>query len=98
MLKLVVDANVLFSFFRHETTTRELITRFESLKLYSPELAIEELLKYKEVICKKSKLRESEFGGADKKAYFLILPTKFRTEPKNKRFKNTKEYIRIQIE
>ncbi len=72
MLKLVVDANVLFSFFRQETTTRELITRFESLKLYSPELAIEELLKYKEVICKKSKLKESEFEEALKRLKLFV--------------------------
>ena len=61
MLKLVADANILFSFFKRDSTARELITSVELLKLYSPELALKELTKYKELICKKSKLNETEF-------------------------------------
>lgn len=83
MLRLVVDANVLFSFFKQETTTRELITRFELLELYSPELAIKELLKYKGLICEKSKLKELEFEEALK---ILKLFVRFETESFFKEF------------
>lgn len=72
MLTLVVDANILFSFFRRETTTRELITRFELFRLHSPELAIEELLKYRKLICEKSKLKGVEFEEALKRLKLFV--------------------------
>ena len=51
-MKLVVDANVLFSFFKKDSTTRELITSFEIFELYTPSLCIKELSKNKEEICR----------------------------------------------
>ena len=60
-MKLVVDANVLFSFFKKDSTTRKLITSFEIFELYTPSLCIKELLKYKEEICRKAEISEAEF-------------------------------------
>ncbi|RZN40080.1 MAG: hypothetical protein EFT35_03375 [Methanophagales archaeon ANME-1-THS] len=63
-MKLVVDANVLFSFFKKESQTRELITSFEIFELYTPLLGINELFKNKEEICRKSKITEADFEEA----------------------------------
>ena len=63
-MKLVVDANVLFSFFKRDSTTRKLVTSFEILELYTPSLCIKELSKNKEEICRKSKISEAEFEEA----------------------------------
>jgi len=60
-MRLVVDMNVLFSFFKSGTKTRELISSFELLKLYTPSLCIKELIKHREEICSKSKISESQF-------------------------------------
>lgn len=60
-MKLVVDANVLFSFFKKDSTTRKLITSFEIFELYTPALCIKELSKHKEEICRKSKITEAGF-------------------------------------
>ena len=60
-MKLVVDANVLFSFFKASSSTRALITQLGFLELYAPSLALEELLKYKELICKKSHIDGEAF-------------------------------------
>ena len=60
-MKLVVDANVLFSFFKKDSTARNLITSFEIFELYTPALCIKELSKHKEEICKKSRISEAEF-------------------------------------
>lgn len=63
-MKLVVDANVLFSFFKRDSTTRKLVTSFEIFELYTPSLCIKELSKNKEEICRKSKISEAEFEEA----------------------------------
>ncbi|MGB3459263.1 MAG: PIN domain-containing protein [Halobacteriota archaeon] len=60
-MKLVVDANVLFSFFKKDSTTRELITSFEIFELYTSSLCIKELSKHKEEIYRKSKISEAGF-------------------------------------
>lgn len=61
-MKLVVDTNVLFSFFKKESKTRRLILNFEILEPVTPSFCIDELNEHKELICEKSKLsdRESE--------------------------------------
>lgn len=63
-MRLVVDANVLFSFFKKESVTRELLTSFEIFELYTPSLGIKELLKNREEICRKSGISEPEFKEA----------------------------------
>ncbi|MBN2014477.1 MAG: hypothetical protein JW778_04800 [Candidatus Altiarchaeota archaeon] len=60
-MRLVVDMNVLFSFFKRESTTRQLITSFEVFELYTPSLCIKELIKHKGEICLKSRISEGEF-------------------------------------
>ncbi len=60
-MRLVVDANVLFSFFKKESKTRRLILNFEILEPVTPSFCIEELNKHKRLICEKSKLSDSEF-------------------------------------
>ena len=46
-MKVVVDANILFSFFKKDSTTRKLLTSFEIFELYTPSLCIKELSKNK---------------------------------------------------
>jgi predicted nucleic acid-binding protein len=60
-MKSVVDTNVLFSFFKKESKTRRLILNFEILELVTPSFCIDELNEHKELICKKSRLSDSEF-------------------------------------
>ena len=60
-MKLVVDTNVLFSFFKKESETRRLILNFEILELVTPSFCINELNEHKELICTKSRLSDSEF-------------------------------------
>lgn len=60
---LVIDANILFSFFNPESSRRLVIKSCSKLgfKLISPDFAFEELLKDKEKIKKYSKIGELEF-------------------------------------
>jgi predicted nucleic acid-binding protein len=60
-MKLVVDTNVLFSFFKKESKTRRLILDFEILEPVTPSFCIDELNEHKELICEKSRLSDSEF-------------------------------------
>lgn len=60
MSKIVADTNVLFSFFWKDSITREIITS-NQFKIYSPEYAITEILKYKQEIIKKTKITSKEF-------------------------------------
>ena len=63
-MKLVVDANVLFSFFKRDSTTRKLITSLEIFELSTPSFGIEELCKHEGEICKKAKISRAEFDEA----------------------------------
>ena len=60
---LVVDANILFSFFNPDSSRRRIIESSSKLgfKLVSPEFAFEELLKDKEKIQEYCKIDEIEF-------------------------------------
>ncbi|WP_157723242.1 PIN domain-containing protein [Thermococcus barossii] len=57
---LVVNTNVLFSFFGKSTATRELIFLLSG-RLISPEFAMEELYKYRDVITKKAGINADDF-------------------------------------
>ena len=59
-MKLVVDTNILFSFFWRESFTKKLLLT-PIVELYSPNFAVEELKKYSEEIIKKTKIDKSEF-------------------------------------
>jgi predicted nucleic acid-binding protein len=60
-MKVVVDTNVLFSFFKKESETRKLISNIEVLELVTPSFCIDELNEHKELIREKSKLSDGEF-------------------------------------
>jgi len=59
-MRLVVDTNILFSFFNEKSKARELST-LSSLILYSPEFALVEIDKHKAEILKKFALSEMQF-------------------------------------
>ena len=61
-MKLVVDTNILFSFFKKESFTRGLILT-GSLELVSPETALNELQKYSDTIMDKSKINKDDFAS-----------------------------------
>ena|SRR3989344_8122111 len=60
-MKLVVDANVLFSLLIKESKTAELFLNF-SLELYTPEFVLEEFENHKEEILGKTQRSEEEFN------------------------------------
>lgn len=70
-MKVVVDTNILFSFFKRDSKTRELILNFEYVESYTPSFCINELLKYKDVICEKSLLDNKQFDEVFK--YLLLF-------------------------
>lgn len=61
-MDLVVDTNVLFSYFKENSATKELI-KSNYFTLFFPEFAKEELLKYKEDIKTKYSLTEIDFSN-----------------------------------
>jgi len=63
MRLIVVDANILFSFFKPESFTRELLKSvyLKGAKLIVPDFALDELYSLKQRICKFCKIGELEF-------------------------------------
>jgi len=61
MESVVVDTNILFSFFWKNSFTRRLLTTLET-KFISPEYALEEINGKKEEIKRKANLTEKEFS------------------------------------
>ncbi len=59
-MKLVVDINVFFSFFKKYSSTRKLLTN-PKLELYSPEYALDELKKHSNEVLSKSKININIF-------------------------------------
>jgi len=59
-MELVIDSNILFSALIKDSTTCELMFN-ESLKLFAPELMIEELKFYEDLILKKSHRSNDNF-------------------------------------
>lgn len=59
-MNLVVDTNVLFTFFWKKSITKKLLMK-KNLRLFSPEFALEEINKYKSEILKKTKISEEKF-------------------------------------
>lgn len=62
-MKLVVDSNILFTYFWKESVTKELLLK-EEFELFAPEFALEEINKYKEEIQEKTSILEEEFKTA----------------------------------
>ena len=59
-MKLVIDTDILYSYFWKGSLTRSLIMG-EDFELFAPELALKEIKNYKSNIIKKIKLNEREF-------------------------------------
>ena len=59
-MELVVDTNVLFSFFKADSSTRKLIIDYKPM-LFAPEETIKELTKYTDIICIKAYITRKEF-------------------------------------
>lgn len=59
-MELVIDTNILFTFFWEKSITRKFLMRMD-LELFSPEFALEEINKYKSDILKKAKISKKEF-------------------------------------
>lgn len=76
-MKLVIDTNILFSFFWENSTTKKLLVA-SGITLISPEMAIEELKKYSKEIMKKTKISKKEFGEKLEKLKLIVkfIPTK----------------------
>ncbi len=80
-MKLVVDANILFSFFKKDSTTRELILDPEleyDLDLFAPKYVLEEVGKHKEEICSKFHLSPQDFD-----IMFSSLPLFIKIVPRD---------------
>ena len=60
LMKIVMDTNVLFSFFKKDSFSRKLILN-PFFELISPEIALVELNKYSKLIMKKCGLSKKEF-------------------------------------
>ena len=63
-MKLVVNTNILFSIFKKDSFTRELITNYifrKIFELYSPEACFKELIEIKEEICEKFGILTKDF-------------------------------------
>jgi predicted nucleic acid-binding protein len=60
-MKLIVDANVLFSFFRKDSFTRNFILSHPELELYTPIYVFEELDKHKDEVKSKSMIDDKIF-------------------------------------
>jgi len=59
-MKIVVDTNILFSFFWEGSLTRRLLIT-SNFELISPAIALKELQKYSEEICKRLKMSGKNF-------------------------------------
>lgn len=70
-MKLVVDTNILFSFFWKDSMTKKLLIT-SNFELVSPEIALEEIKKYSNELCKRLKISNKEFAEHLKKLKEII--------------------------
>lgn len=70
-MELVVDANIAFSLFKAGSSPKVLIDKY-SLELFSPEKLVEELDKYADLICSKSKVPKDSYGTIKQSVLELI--------------------------
>ena len=59
-MKLVVDSNVLFTYFWEMSFARNNLTKV-NFEIFAPEFSLEEINKYKKEIIKKAKISEKEY-------------------------------------
>lgn len=70
-MKLVVDSNVLFTFFWKNSVAQKLFAD-QDLELCSPEFALEEINKYRDEIMKKTKITLNEFKSLRKELAIFV--------------------------
>ncbi len=77
---LILDANIIFSFFKKDSMRRQLIKKLlrDNYKLLSPDFVLEEILNNKEKIKKFSQISEPEFAFL-----FYLLNKEIITLPKS---------------
>lgn len=71
-MKLVVDSNVLFTFFWKNATATDLFV-FQDLELYTPQFTLGEIDKYSMEIMKKARISQKEFLDIKKELQLLIV-------------------------
>ena len=81
-MRLVVDANVMFSFFRSESVVRTVILDPElkfGLELFAPQLLLSQLDKHKSEICAKAGISgdEYKFPRGALETFVKVIPDKF---------------------
>ena len=60
-MQLIIDTNILFTYFWKSSFTRRILMS-QNLSLFSPEFALKEINKYKSEIMKKTNITEEEFN------------------------------------
>ncbi|MEK6922115.1 MAG: PIN domain-containing protein [Nanoarchaeota archaeon] len=70
-MKLVVDSNVIFTFFWKNAIATDLFV-FQDVELYTPEFTLKEIEKYSKEIMKKGKIEQKEFIDVKKELQMLI--------------------------
>lgn len=75
-MKLVVDANILFSFFKKASSTRRFILSHPEIELFTPVYVFDELEEHKRDVKFKAKIDEGIFELSKKELseYVTILP------------------------
>jgi len=86
--KVVIDTNILFSFFWKKSITRDIILE-NIFELYTPEFAITEILKYKSEIIQKAKITITEFNNKlEELKTHLIIINRLKYLPKLKKIES----------
>lgn len=88
-MNLVIDANILLAALINPSGTTQNIIFDDDIKLFAPEFLLEEFLKHKEIIVKKSKLSSKEVTQAAN-----ILESRISTIPR-KLFENEREEAKL---
>lgn len=73
-MKLIADANVLFSFFKKDSSTRRFILSHPELELFTSVYVLEELDKHSEEILSKSKIDNRVFELIKRELLEYITP------------------------
>ncbi len=88
-MKLIMDTNILFSYFKEDSFTKKLINN-TFFKLISPDYALIELEKYSKLIMKKNKISKNKFNVLLKSLKQII---EFIPQKKYLQFLSTAEQI-----
>jgi predicted nucleic acid-binding protein len=71
-MKLVVDANIFFSFFKKTSFTRRFILSHPEIELFTPLYVLEELEEHKDEIKSKARIEERVFELSSKELSGLL--------------------------